>query len=91
MTGIGFYIERGRAPELCDCLPTKRGLCVDAAACSTDRPEVRWAERNVDKEASRGFELRSLDSGSRVLTVTKRGQSKLVYPITIALPLDVSC
>ena len=91
MTGIGFYIERKRQPKLCDCLPTKRRLCVDAAACSTDRPEVRWAERNVDKEASRGFELRPLDSDSRMLTVTQRGKSKLVCPITIALSLDVSC
>ena len=91
MTGIGFYIERERPPELCDCLQTKRGWCVDAAACATDRREVTWAERKVDKEVSRGFELRSLDSDSRLLTVTRRRQSKLVYPITNALPLDVSC
>ena len=37
---------------------------------------LSWYDERVHKKASRGFEPRSLDSESRVLTVTPRGQVK---------------
>ena len=53
-------------------------LLARTAPSQDKRPLVRtWALRDRKphgKEASRGFEPQSLDSGSRVLTVTPRGQ-----------------